>query len=77
MYASFLKNRKTPTTLETLLSNMLFADTAPENVIVRERLPLLANLCSAAERSRIEVPENFEGNFAREDGEGIDTDEMR
>ena len=76
MDATFLEDRQTPAALQTLLSDVLFADASPEDIVVRETLPSSADLRGATQRRGIEVAENFKRDFAREDGEGIDTDKV-
>lgn len=60
----------------TLLADMLFAYSPPENVIVCETTPTSAHLCSSAEGSRVEICENLERYLAGQDGKGIDADEL-
>ena len=55
---------------------MLLADPAPEDVVVRESLPTPAHLRCAAEGRGIEVSEDLQRDFAGENGEGVDPDEM-
>ena len=55
---------------------MLLADPPPEDVVVGEGLPSLADLRGTAERCRIEIAEDLQRYLAWEHGEGIDADEM-
>ena len=69
-----LQDWQAPPAFQTLLTNMLLADTAPENVVVGETLPLPTDLCSATKGSRVEVAKDLERHLSREDGEGVDAD---
>lgn len=55
---------------------MLLADLAPEDVIVSKAAPMLGDLGRATEGRRVEVGKNLEGDFARENNEGVDSDEV-
>lgn len=55
---------------------MLFADSPPQDIVVRKTLPLLADLSSAAERGSVEAGENSEGHFMGKNGKGIDSDNV-
>jgi hypothetical protein len=72
-----LQYRKAPSTLVTLLPDVLFAYPAPEDVIVGEFSPLFADLGCATEGGCVEAAEDLEGDFTREYGKGIDANEMR
>ena len=77
MYRTALfKDGEAPPALETFLPDMLFADATPEDVVVCEALPSPTYLRSAAEGSSVEVAEDLETDFARENGKRVDADEM-
>lgn len=55
---------------------MLFADSSPKYVIICKTSPLLADLSGSTKRSGIEVGEDPEGNLVRENGEGVDSNDV-
>ena len=63
--AFLVKDGKAPATFVTLLANVLFTDAAPENIVVSEGLPLVADLRCATEGRGIEVTEELEADFPR------------
>ena len=55
---------------------MLLTDPPPQDIIIRKTFPLLVDLGSPAERGGVEVGEDPERHFVREDGEGVDADDV-
>lgn len=74
---AFLEYWQSPAAFEALLSDMLFANTSPEDVIICQAFPLPADLCRTAERRGIEIAEDLQRYLAWQNGKWIDTDEMR
>lgn len=58
----------------TLLADMLLADSPPENVVVGEGAPTCTDLGCTAQRGRIDVGEDLERDFTRQNEEGVDAD---
>jgi hypothetical protein len=55
---------------------MLSAHTTPKKIIVREGFPLFGYLSGFAEGDCVEVAEDAEADFAREEGEWVDADDL-
>ena len=55
----------------TLLAYVLLAYVLPENIVVRQFGPVLADLRGATKGDRIKVPEDLERDFAGEDREWV------
>jgi len=73
---SAFQNRQAPSALEAFLPNMLLADFVPEDIVVSKAAPVSGDLGSPTKGCSVEVGKNLEGNFAREDGEGVYSDEV-
>lgn len=71
-----LQPREAPATLGALLTNMLLADSPPQDIVICKAFPFLAYLSSSAERSGIEVGEDPEGDFMGKNGEGVYTNDV-
>lgn len=70
-----LEQRKTPSTLCALETNMLLAHPVPNHIVVSESPPALADLGSVAERCGVEVREDAKGDLWGEDGQEVDAEE--
>jgi hypothetical protein len=50
-----VQDRKCPTTFEALLSNVLFTDISPEDIVVCKHSPTSADLCGSAPGYRVQL----------------------
>jgi hypothetical protein len=71
-----LEQRQAPSALLAFPVDVLSAHPAPEEVIVRERLPRFVDLRRAAEGDGVEVAEDAEVDLAGQEGEGVDADDL-
>ena len=55
---------------------MLFADAAPENIIIRQTPPLPAHLSGAAQGCGVEIAEDFQRDLTGKHHEGVYPDDM-
>ena len=55
---------------------MLLADLAPEDIVVGKAAPMFGDLGGTTEGYSVEVGKDLERDFAREDNERVDSDEV-
>ena len=58
--SALFEDGKPPPALQALLPDVLLADPAPEDIVVGEALPALADLGSTAKRLGVEIPEDLQ-----------------